>query len=759
MNEQNIQNLPIDCITADESVQSRAELHMPTVEDYTHLLRDNTMLPPVDVVFEKSTDTYYLADGFHRYWAAIRAERTYISANIIPGTRRDAILFSVGSNHNHGLRRTFEDKRRAVSMLLNDEEWSLWSSRIIARRCGVSHTFVEKSREIITGNVASDNPESSERKFKTRHGGTSTMDTSRIGKRESDEEPEENPERSKAPVAPVKQKPAPVADTTPVNFDSPEPDKAETIDTLEIPIPGPLPDNERDYWPELDIDRSWDWKTEAQELRLLCRNQELQLLELTEQLPLNRLRAVTLHLYPHNPKRVYTIEDFDFETFVKRLVNDLLKSRTSVRLDAAKRGQDWLASIYQCKKPKDFSECYRVGLELYRELIALNSSPEDELEALRDEISRLQKGREYLEMKARDNSQVETGYARELQSLRTENASLHESRKVAEFRISELIREAQELANKNQELESWTLSQTERLCATDQLIIKLQTEIDELSQKLESQKLDFQQASQQSDAALAAASAKIEELETLFQTVSFGTPDATRTPAQADAIACAHDTRADALSTSLPITDNHENRKRGEKSARKTKSVLREFPADFTLTDDRREYALNRNPRMDVDREFDKFKSNHLAKGSRFKDWDQAWQTWVLRSPEFSGNAPASPARPKLAPVPSTQESGRPSTIALVEDDLTLKSQYLDALDEVAIPILKDLNADDRERKILAKIKQLEADPAHGVRYARMTTDAKRQHALMFVGRELALTGFGSFEQWKQNRGERSKTA
>jgi hypothetical protein len=42
----------------------------------------------------------------------------------------------------HGLRRTNEDKRRAVLTLLRDEEWSKKSQRWIAERCGVSHQFV-----------------------------------------------------------------------------------------------------------------------------------------------------------------------------------------------------------------------------------------------------------------------------------------------------------------------------------------------------------------------------------------------------------------------------------------------------------------------------------------------------------------------------------------------------------------------------------------------------------------------------------------
>lgn len=47
---------------------------------------------------------------------------------------RDAILYSCGANDRHGLRRTNEDKRRAVKKSLEDPEWSGWSSNKIAER-------------------------------------------------------------------------------------------------------------------------------------------------------------------------------------------------------------------------------------------------------------------------------------------------------------------------------------------------------------------------------------------------------------------------------------------------------------------------------------------------------------------------------------------------------------------------------------------------------------------------------------------------
>lgn len=47
-------------------------------------------------------------------------------------------------------------------------------------------------------------------------------------------------------------------------------------------------------------------------------------------------------------------------------------------------------------------------------------------------------------------------------------------------------------------------------------------------------------------------------------------------------------------------------------------------------------------------REVEKFRSTHGAKGSKFRNWQRAWQTWVLNSVDFSprGQTPHNPLDP-----------------------------------------------------------------------------------------------------------------
>lgn len=144
------QSLKLKDIRIDGGTQPRAAICDPTVSDYVEAIGEGVKFPPV-TVFNDGKDLW-LADGFHRYHATARAGKTVIGAEIHSGTVRDAILFSVGANALHGLRRSNADKRLAVETLLNDEEWKAKSDNWIAQKCGVSQPFVSSIRGELTYN-------------------------------------------------------------------------------------------------------------------------------------------------------------------------------------------------------------------------------------------------------------------------------------------------------------------------------------------------------------------------------------------------------------------------------------------------------------------------------------------------------------------------------------------------------------------------------------------------------------------------------
>lgn len=140
--------LNLKLIRDDSSIQSRVKMDESVISDYAEKMESGEKFPPV-VVFLDGTD-HWLADGFHRVHAARAAGFKEIEAEVRMGTKRDAILWSLGANGKHGLQRTNEDKRYAVEQMLADEEWSVWSNAEIARRCGVSGRFVGNMRDALT---------------------------------------------------------------------------------------------------------------------------------------------------------------------------------------------------------------------------------------------------------------------------------------------------------------------------------------------------------------------------------------------------------------------------------------------------------------------------------------------------------------------------------------------------------------------------------------------------------------------------------
>jgi hypothetical protein len=171
--------LPLSDITLDSDTQPRAKPNKKIIEYFQDLLLlSNVRFPPVVLFYDGSK--YFLADGWHRYEAHRRAFEEDISCHVYQGTKRDAILYSVGANGTHGLNMTNADKHRAVTKLLKDPDWSKWSDKKIASTCHVTSTFVSKLRKSLS-TVDSKKPQ--ERTYTNKHGSVSTMKTERIGKR------------------------------------------------------------------------------------------------------------------------------------------------------------------------------------------------------------------------------------------------------------------------------------------------------------------------------------------------------------------------------------------------------------------------------------------------------------------------------------------------------------------------------------------------------------------------------------------------
>lgn len=195
-----VSQIMVQKIRTDGGTQTRAEINMLTVAEYGEAMKHGVKFPAI-ILFYDGID-YWLADGFHRLLAfkqyTAGGAFGLISCEVKEGTCRDAILYSAGANATHGLPRNNADKRRAVELLLKDEEWSKYSDSWIAEKAYVTQPFVSKMRRELSQNGFEF---SSERKGK----GGVVVDTTNIGKREDKIEeptlpldvPEDSPEQTK----------------------------------------------------------------------------------------------------------------------------------------------------------------------------------------------------------------------------------------------------------------------------------------------------------------------------------------------------------------------------------------------------------------------------------------------------------------------------------------------------------------------------------------------------------------------------------
>ena len=169
--------IPIKDISTAAELQPRVEMDEDLVADYAEEMENGAKFPPVIVFFDGKK--YWLADGYHRYMAAGVLGKTEIETVVHEGSKRDAILHSVGANATHGQRRSNADKRRAVMAMLEDPEWVQWSDHEIARQCAVNQSTVSRIRSSL---MQSDS-EPQQRTYTTKHGTTAKMNTSKIGRK------------------------------------------------------------------------------------------------------------------------------------------------------------------------------------------------------------------------------------------------------------------------------------------------------------------------------------------------------------------------------------------------------------------------------------------------------------------------------------------------------------------------------------------------------------------------------------------------
>jgi hypothetical protein len=147
--------LPLATIRTDGGTQSREQLSEETVADYAEAMQAGAGFPPIVVFHDGSTP--WLADGFHRLFAARKAGLNQLPADVRQGTRTDAIWYAIGANKANGQRPSRGDVKHAVLLAL--KTWPEKTLREIGGQIGCSFTYVGVvKRELYTSAQLPDAP-------------------------------------------------------------------------------------------------------------------------------------------------------------------------------------------------------------------------------------------------------------------------------------------------------------------------------------------------------------------------------------------------------------------------------------------------------------------------------------------------------------------------------------------------------------------------------------------------------------------------
>lgn len=181
-----MKTLKLSEIRIDGGTQARANLDQPTVTEYSEHMKEGAKFPAPIVFFDGSE--YWMADGFHRYFAHKSNGSLEISCDIKEGTQRDARFYAMGANGGRGLKWRSQDIKKIIATILQDEEWGKMSASAIAKHVGVSVMTVSRVRHAIQENQQEvepnedDEPEE-EVTYTNKHGTKSKMKTSKLGKK------------------------------------------------------------------------------------------------------------------------------------------------------------------------------------------------------------------------------------------------------------------------------------------------------------------------------------------------------------------------------------------------------------------------------------------------------------------------------------------------------------------------------------------------------------------------------------------------
>jgi hypothetical protein len=135
------------------TVQPRATIHQPTVNQYAELYQERALMPPIRVVVvnesddgEEKYDQFVVVDGFHRVAAARQAKLNTIMAEVTDGTMEQAKWEALSANRAHGRRPSLEDMDRMIELALESELGKNMTNELLGAHLGCSARTIIRAK-------------------------------------------------------------------------------------------------------------------------------------------------------------------------------------------------------------------------------------------------------------------------------------------------------------------------------------------------------------------------------------------------------------------------------------------------------------------------------------------------------------------------------------------------------------------------------------------------------------------------------------
>lgn len=146
-------------LSLNPNYQMRVGVSQSTVQEYFDRLIGGSEAPPIWLasIPNAEGEELVVVDGFHRYYAYLKAEREAIPA-IVFRCLNEAEIFDIAatSNLDHGLKLSAKDRRRQLQEMLRRPIYAEMPTRQLAQHSGVSHNTVARYRRMLLAGESMD---------------------------------------------------------------------------------------------------------------------------------------------------------------------------------------------------------------------------------------------------------------------------------------------------------------------------------------------------------------------------------------------------------------------------------------------------------------------------------------------------------------------------------------------------------------------------------------------------------------------------